>query len=374
MACVGDSLTGGYVGPLQEIIKSREPGSQARITRHGIDGMACSDLRQWIQNAGLGVEGGVDIVVLLMGTNDGSSQMTQRWDEQRFVESLTALIREVQKQCQGSPRFLIGVPPPVYPDKMWSHLFDATIINKVLPRLVPSVAANLGFGVVDIFTALGGAGLTRPSLSFDGVHCSPEGYKVMAEAVYEALCRAAVQCNSKQEAPQNAALREPMASAPVAATAQPALPQRLTSWSPSVFPSNVPAPEGTTLQQMPPTLLATASSSAQVQFPAAAVPLEVQRASPWPPSASGPTAPISTEVLSPFAPILQQFFAEAQSTTASASHVVAANASPLTGDASWPTTSFLSSQPPLVQRPAMLPPAATNGLYGPCRHSAQYVR
>jgi hypothetical protein len=42
---------------------------------------------------------------------------------------------------------------------------NKTVINYVLPRLLPEIAAGSAAepGVIDIFDALGGAGLTQPS-------------------------------------------------------------------------------------------------------------------------------------------------------------------------------------------------------------------
>ena len=42
---------------------------------------------------------------------------------------------------------------------------------QVLPSLIPHIAAAMsGVGVIDIFSALGGAGLSQPHVTCDGVH------------------------------------------------------------------------------------------------------------------------------------------------------------------------------------------------------------
>ena len=61
------------------------------------------------------------------------------------------------------PEIWLVVPPPLYGE---GYGMNGTVINKILPSIIPALAARLEAvtGVVDVFSALGGAGLEAPEL------------------------------------------------------------------------------------------------------------------------------------------------------------------------------------------------------------------
>jgi hypothetical protein len=68
---------------------------------------------------------------------------------------------------------------------------NATVINSLLPTLLTKIAADSGaeHAVIDVFDALGGAGLTQPGITCDGCHPVDKGYEEIASTIAAVIQR-----------------------------------------------------------------------------------------------------------------------------------------------------------------------------------------
>jgi lysophospholipase L1-like esterase len=208
--CVGDSLTeghfGGYPILLQELLVQREPNIQWTVDKCAKIGSTTKD---WLNDQALNAQlktamaKGCDIIVLMLGTND--CQTGLHFSEQQFISSWTQLARRLMQEAPGAA-LLVATPPPVVPGGSFAQYFDVNIINSVLPRLVPRVAASLGLQSIDCFSALGGSSPHRQAYS-DGVHLNKEGYKSVGAAISSSILRSVcgLSCSVKPPTQYNTA-------------------------------------------------------------------------------------------------------------------------------------------------------------------------
>ena len=171
IACVGDSNTYGYRG-FGEPTANNYPavlqgllGDQFHVSNLGVLGAAAhrgglSSYWNTIQFEEL-TSHRWDAVVVMLGTNDAKFELwDERCDEATDAHACTfwtdskALIESVGSI--SSEVFLV-IPPPVVTQGGYS--INATVVNSILPRLLPLIAANgsiPGSHVVDAFGVLGG--------------------------------------------------------------------------------------------------------------------------------------------------------------------------------------------------------------------------
>ena len=95
----------------------------------------------------------------------------------------------ILKAQPAKPRVFIMQPTPLYRPNVYD--MNQTVINFVLPRLLPTVmqASAAEPVIIDLFNALGGAGLTQPNITCDGCHPHQAGYVEMASAIYKVLSK-----------------------------------------------------------------------------------------------------------------------------------------------------------------------------------------
>ena len=129
-----------------------------------------------------------DIVVIMLGTNDAK---TYQWNQTQYTADYTDMVKAFA-ELTPSPDIYLAVPPPLYAEGTYN--MSQKVINIVLPRLIPSIAAENGIpaaNVIDVFSALGGAGLSRYEYfcdhqSCDNCHPNDAGYSALAATVYRA--------------------------------------------------------------------------------------------------------------------------------------------------------------------------------------------
>lgn len=187
IGCVGDSLTeggslGGYPRLLQDLLNAREPSCQWILHNMGVPG---SFTKEWADTilpsrshypSGMAT-GGIDLYLVMLGTNDAQLRL---WpSDQSFSDRLSRIGKALL--AEGAVVIIIS-PPPVEPGGSFAQHFDAAILNSVIPRIVPQVAASIGCGHADAFSALGGLNPKREAF-IDGVHLSKEGNKLIANAM-----------------------------------------------------------------------------------------------------------------------------------------------------------------------------------------------
>ena len=96
----------------------------------------------------------------------------------------------ILKAQPAKPRVFIMQPTPLYKDKLFGSM-NQTVTNFVLPRLLPTLlqASAAEPVIIDLFNALGGAGLTQPNITCDGCHPKHAGYVEMANTIYKVLSK-----------------------------------------------------------------------------------------------------------------------------------------------------------------------------------------
>ena len=129
-----------------------------------------------------------DAVVLMLGTNDAK---TYQWDLEEYTKDFKEMAN-IFLGMDSNPDLHIMVPPPLYQNGLWS--MNQTIINDILPDLIPKIAKELGQedNVISIFEAMGGKDLDAwqylcNGQSCDGCHPNDAGYSQLASIVYRHL-------------------------------------------------------------------------------------------------------------------------------------------------------------------------------------------
>lgn len=188
VACVGDSLTFGMGAndPVTEsypaILASIEGKHKFETEKYGHSG-ATVDYEGWLPFAGTeeyadSLKTQADIVLLMLGTNDTVfSQNRDIFPEnyEKMVTTYTGL------PCK--PRVIIMLPPHFFSD---GAMMQPSIANlETVIKQEKQIAEKLGLDTIDVYSLTEG----RFDLSPDGVHFTAEGYKVLAQFVYEELVK-----------------------------------------------------------------------------------------------------------------------------------------------------------------------------------------
>eukprot|EP00929_Paragymnodinium_shiwhaense_P039686 TRINITY_DN20826_c0_g1_i1.p1 TRINITY_DN20826_c0_g1~~TRINITY_DN20826_c0_g1_i1.p1 ORF type:complete len:304 (-),score=22.88 TRINITY_DN20826_c0_g1_i1:142-1053(-) len=242
VACVGDSITFGYRGwappspdayptVLQDLLGDRynvtnlgNPGKTAQKDGRDGSGKKSSSASYW-ETAEFKelVAAEWDIVVIQLGTNDAKDESCggpPNWKHELcnedssshdcpYSRDLAALIDRVR--TLGSPDVFINVPPPVM--KNAAYTINQTVVNHILPRLIPRVAAASGIApdhILDMYGSLGGksvaaevpqagCSMDMPRVSgcryfcdatfCDQVHPDDEGFRAMAAVAAGAIAQ-----------------------------------------------------------------------------------------------------------------------------------------------------------------------------------------
>ncbi len=90
----------------------------------------------------------------------------------------------------SKPKVFVIAPPPLYPP--FPYDMNVTVINEIFPVLLREIATigNTN-GVIDVFSALGGAALTQPGITCDGCHPINPGYLEAAQTIFVTLANMA---------------------------------------------------------------------------------------------------------------------------------------------------------------------------------------
>lgn len=183
VACIGDSLTYGEASddPVTQSYPAVLAGIDGKYKfvteKYGRSG-ATVDFVGFLPYGGTdeykaSLETEADIVLIMLGTNDTVFSMNRNI----FPDNYTKLVQTyIDLPCK--PQVIVMLPP---------HFFSQYGADSILAPLIDQekqVAEELGLEVIDVFSFtenrydLGNA---------DGVHFSVEGYKALAEFVYDEL-------------------------------------------------------------------------------------------------------------------------------------------------------------------------------------------
>lgn len=200
IACLGDSLTAGklalgsrrsnesYPSQLQLLL-----GSGYKVTNYGLEGVGVlkhGHMPIWDYSVAAATASEPDIVVIMLGTNDAVNTGSS-WPAQDFTSDFLRLIRVFQN-LSSQPDVLLVQPPPCYQDGVYGG-HNQTIINKLLPSMLPQIARSSGLpSPIDIFgrfmarcpqLVLSTCDLMGGVFHNDALHPNDEGYRLIAMTV-----------------------------------------------------------------------------------------------------------------------------------------------------------------------------------------------
>lgn len=125
--------------------------------------------------------GTIDYLVVLLGTNDNKAVFDSVKKEVPI--KLEALIGEIKDYPfdGDQPRIILATPPPIAPDSQLEEKYTGA--SGRLKELLPyyqQFASKYDLAYVDVYSVLE-AGF--PNLNEDGIHLTPQGYKIIAEMI-----------------------------------------------------------------------------------------------------------------------------------------------------------------------------------------------
>jgi lysophospholipase L1-like esterase len=186
VACVGDSLTYGM--GTDDPAKQSYPARLGRITgpwrfeteRYGHSG-ATVDYDNTLAYAATeeyadSLDTRAELVLLMLGTND--TLFSQHRDV--FPQDYERMVRTYLDLPQH-PRVILLLPPHFFNDG--PGFADPSKNLEEIIGMEKDVAAKLGLSTIDVYGFTEG----RFELSKDGIHFTPEGYRLLAEFLYENL-------------------------------------------------------------------------------------------------------------------------------------------------------------------------------------------
>jgi acyl-CoA thioesterase I len=191
IVCFGDSLTAGYQSPTHDVPVIRETpygsflqarlGPQAIVMTSGVCGEVTSDMVLRFRQDVLGAR--PDYVVILGGTNDLGWQVTpaEIFSHLRCMYE-QALDVGIQPVAVTVPSIRMDGDPAA---EQW--LNELVRQRQHVNRLMTEYCAKNGIACVDLFAATAEPNtlLLAAPYSNDGLHFTTEGYRKMADLLYE---------------------------------------------------------------------------------------------------------------------------------------------------------------------------------------------
>eukprot|EP00756_Hemistasia_phaeocysticola_P005871 Hpha_TRINITY_DN1353_c0_g1::TRINITY_DN1353_c0_g1_i1::g.93359::m.93359 len=189
VGCIGDSITAvghtsgvKYHWPdqLQDILDAHHGNGSYSVSNLGICGSALqkqASLPWWNTSAYTTlVSNKWDVIFVMLGTNDAAPTAQGYWPaaNHEYCDSATSetldkcnyavayrelldVIRTVGPDSQTPPEVHIMIPPPLMQNGAYS--MNQTIINTILPQLIPLIAAgnaDIVRSVIDVYIGMGG--------------------------------------------------------------------------------------------------------------------------------------------------------------------------------------------------------------------------
>lgn len=186
VACVGDSITAGYVlsgaqtypSQLQALL-----GSGYWVGNYGNSGTTVlkrSDNTYWNSWAyRQSMQFKPNIVVIMFGANDSKPW---NWDAAKFNADYKALIAKY-RGLSTSPQVYICLTTPVFTPNPFGNAFDPAFMQNTVIPAIRDVATQAGVPLIDNNTEF----LNRPELFADGVHPTVTGAGILADNVAAAI-------------------------------------------------------------------------------------------------------------------------------------------------------------------------------------------
>lgn len=185
VATVGDSLTYGYglenrMRDAYPSILAEKLGSHYQVSNFGLSGRSLQSTADYPyfkeQNAQLSLESEADIVIIMIGSNDSRRFY---WNRDRFELEYRQMV-ETYLSLSSQPDILLVVPPFVPTSRFG---LNNQIIEDELQILIPQIAKEYQLEYVNLYP------LTKHQSAYysDGLHLTPLGNQVVAQAIYQAI-------------------------------------------------------------------------------------------------------------------------------------------------------------------------------------------
>lgn len=182
IACVGDSITSGYL--LDDIEKDSYPsvlqrlaGDSCEVRNFGIAQRTLTNkgdypyMKEQIYKDALNYN--PNIVIIMLGTNDTSPENMKYKDQ--FVQDMVGMVKSFQ-QLSTSPKVYLCLP--THPYKDFAHR-DSILTSIIIPY-IKEVSLNCGTKLIDLYTPS-----SDSTLYTDGIHPNKKGAQIIAVEVYK---------------------------------------------------------------------------------------------------------------------------------------------------------------------------------------------
>ena len=192
VSCVGDSLTYG-----SGVIKTREVdsypaklqkklGTSHLVSNFGLRNATASadgDL-PYINSAQYkkSLESKPDIVLLMLGTNDSK---TYNWNAKSYEEGIKSLV-QTYKNLDTNPTVYLMISPYCFSldgSDIAEYQVQPKVVAGKIRDIVEKVAAEEGVEVIDLYSVTVG----KEERYRDGIHFDAEGYKIIADYIYDII-------------------------------------------------------------------------------------------------------------------------------------------------------------------------------------------
>lgn len=185
IATVGDSLTYGY--GLENRVQDAYPsillellGSHYQVSNFGLSGrslLSTSDY-PYLQekNARLSFESEADIVIIMIGSNDSRPAY---WNREQFIKEYRKFVESYLNLSSQPDVFVVA--PPYVPTSRFG--LDNMVIKEYLQEIIAEIASELKVHFVNLYP------ITEGHMEYysDGLHLTPIGNRVIAQAIFYAL-------------------------------------------------------------------------------------------------------------------------------------------------------------------------------------------
>ena len=195
VACVGDSLTYGYLSSdqsqksyparLQTLL-----GDGYEVRNFGVNSMTMmagyskSYINQSQYTQSIAYD--ADIIIIMLGTNDSKSEYwnaEENENGEKFRQDTEALIASYEKECTN-PRIIFATSPKCLKSEVSGVGISSDVIRDEVVPLQRTIAKENNWEMIDMFA------LTEDEETIyhsDGIHFSDAGYYYEAVCMYEAI-------------------------------------------------------------------------------------------------------------------------------------------------------------------------------------------
>ena len=191
IACIGDSLTWGYLVDEREVncypvVLNDFLGDDYVVGNFGVNGhtmLKTGDAPYWEhENFKLSTMFEPDIVIIMLGSNDAKPRNFTTIDD--YLADYEAMITHY-RGLGSKPRVYMATPPTIYPDSTGMSTIVAENVE-LMADAVRGLGKKLRVSVIDV---------NKKTKDFavgfvdDGVHTTVKGAKLIAETVFRELSK-----------------------------------------------------------------------------------------------------------------------------------------------------------------------------------------